>query len=59
MTPVVISIPEVRAAQSDARLTLKTQDHTLIRQAMEGAGLTRWEAQSQATPRSIHLSLFP
>lgn len=41
----MISIQEVREAQSDARLTLKTQDQTLIRQAMEGAGLTRWEAE--------------
>ena len=30
--------------QCDVRLTLKTQDQTLMRQAMDGAGLTRWEA---------------
>jgi hypothetical protein len=41
----MISLHENRGAQCDARLTLKTQDQTLIRQAMEGAGLTRWEAQ--------------
>ncbi len=41
----MISLSENRGAQCDARLTLKTQDQTLIRQAMEGAGLTRWEAQ--------------
>jgi hypothetical protein len=52
----MISIPEVRAAQSDARLTLKTQDQTLIRQAMEGAGLTRWEAQ--VLPRVVEEIYF-
>jgi biotin operon repressor len=41
----VISLNESRGAQCDVRLTLKTQDQTLIRQAMDGAGLTRWEAQ--------------
>ena len=41
----MISIQEVREAQNDARLTLKTQDQTLIRQAMEGAGLTRCETE--------------
>ncbi len=41
----MISLSENRSAQCDARLTLKTQDQALIRQAMEGAGLTRWEAQ--------------
>ncbi len=41
----MISLHENRDAQCDARLTLKTQDQTLIRQAMEGAGLTAWEAQ--------------
>jgi biotin operon repressor len=41
----VISLHENRGAQRDARLTLKTQDQALIRQAMEGAGMTRWEAQ--------------
>ncbi len=40
----MISLNESRGAQCDARLSLKTQEQTLIRQAMEGAGLTRWEA---------------
>jgi biotin operon repressor len=40
----MISLNESRDAQCDARLALKTQDQTLMRQAMEGAGLTRWEA---------------
>lgn len=40
----MISLNESRGAQCDARLSLKTQDQTLIRQAMDGAGLTRWEA---------------
>ncbi|MBA3939403.1 MAG: DUF1670 domain-containing protein [Planctomycetes bacterium] len=40
----MISLNESRGAQCDVRLSLKTQDQTLIRQAMEGAGLTRWEA---------------
>jgi len=40
----MISLNESRGAQCDVRLTLKTQDQTLMRQAMEGAGLTRWEA---------------
>jgi hypothetical protein len=38
-------INEVREAQCDARLSIKTQDQTLIRRAMEGAGLTSWEAR--------------
>ena len=38
-------VHEVREAQCDARLTMKTQDQTLIRRAMEGAGLTSWEAR--------------
>ncbi len=41
----MISLNENRSAQCDARLTLKTQDQALIRQAMDGAGMTRWEAQ--------------
>jgi hypothetical protein len=41
----MISLHKSRGAQCDARLTMKTQDQTLNRQAMEGAGLTRWEAQ--------------
>jgi hypothetical protein len=40
----MISLNESRGAQCDARLSLKTQDQTLIRQAMDGAGLSRWEA---------------
>jgi hypothetical protein len=40
----MISLNESRSAQCDARLCLKTQDQTLIRQAIDGAGLTRWEA---------------
>ena len=41
----MISLTESRNAPCDVRLTLKTQDQTLMRQAMAGAGLTRWEAQ--------------
>lgn len=41
----MISLNESRGAQCDVRLSLKTQDQTLIRQAMDGAGLTRWEAE--------------
>lgn len=41
----MIMLSENREAQRDLRLTLKTQDQTLMRQAMEGAGLTRWEAE--------------
>jgi hypothetical protein len=40
----MISLNESRGAQCDVRLSLKTQDQTLIREAMSGAGLTRWEA---------------
>jgi hypothetical protein len=47
----MISLNETRDAQCDARLSLKTQDQTLMRQAMEGAGLTRWEAM--ALPRIV------
>ena len=41
----MMSLNESRDAQCDVRLSLKTQDQTLIRQAMDGAGLTRWEAE--------------
>jgi hypothetical protein len=41
----MISLNETRESQCDARLCLKTQDQTLMRMAMEGAGLTHWEAQ--------------
>jgi hypothetical protein len=41
----MIMLSENREAQRDLRLNLKTQDQTLMRQAMEGAGLTRWEAE--------------
>lgn len=41
----MITLHENRDAQRDARLTLKTQDQALIRQAMDGAGMTHWEAQ--------------
>jgi biotin operon repressor len=41
----MISLSESRGAQCDDRLCLKTQEQTLIRQAMDGAGLTRWEAE--------------
>jgi len=34
-----------RAEQSDQRLLLKTQDQTLIRKAIDGAGLSPWEAR--------------
>jgi len=40
----MMSLNESRGAQCDDRLCLKTQEQTLIRQAMEGAGLSRWEA---------------
>ena len=40
----MISLNDSCGAQCDVRLTLKTQDQTLMRQAMDGAGLTRWEA---------------
>lgn len=35
-----------RNRQSDERLRLKTQHDTLMREAMAGAGLSRWEAQA-------------
>ena len=37
-------LPEAREAQRDLRLTLKTHDQTLMREAMSGVDLTRWEA---------------
>lgn len=40
----MIMLSEAREAQRDLRLSLKTQDQSLMREAMEGAGLTRWEA---------------
>ena len=52
----MLSLNEARGEQCDARLTLKTQDQTLIRQAMEGAGLTRWEAQE--LPRVVEEIYF-
>jgi len=48
----MISVNECRSAQSDARLSFKTQDHALMRRSMEGAGLTRWEAQ--VLPTVVH-----
>jgi len=36
----MISLNETRESQCDARLCLKTQDQTLMRMAIEGAGLT-------------------
>lgn len=38
------TVQEIREEQCDARLCLKTQDQTLMRQAISGAGLTPWEA---------------
>lgn len=52
----MIMMSEDRAAQSDERLLLKTQDQTLIRMAMDGAGLTRWEAQ--VLPRVVEEVYF-
>jgi hypothetical protein len=52
----MISLNETRSAQCDDRLCLKTQEQTLIRQAMEGAGLTRWEAA--ALPRVVEEIYF-
>ena len=40
----MISLNESRSAQCDARLSLKIQNQTWIRQAMDGAGMTLWEA---------------
>ena len=52
----MISLNESRDAQCDVRLSLKTQDQTLIRQAMDGAGLTRWEAA--VLPRVVEEILY-
>ena len=52
----MIMLSENREAQRDLRLTLKTQDQTLMRQAMEGAGLTRWEAE--VLPRVVEEIYF-
>jgi hypothetical protein len=52
----MIMLSENREAQRDLRLTLKTQDQTLMRQAMEGAGLTRWEAE--VLPRVVEEMYF-
>ncbi len=41
----MLMLSEARDGQRDVRLCLKTQNQTLIRQAMEGAGLSQWEAQ--------------
>jgi hypothetical protein len=41
----MISLHETRGAQCDVRLALKTQNQTLMREAMTGAGLTLWEAR--------------
>lgn len=49
-------VHNVREAQCDARLTMKTQDQTLIRRAMEGAGLTSWEAR--VLPEVVHEVYF-
>ena len=37
---------EDRKRHSEDRLRMKTQNDTLMRAAMDGAGLTRWEAQA-------------
>lgn len=42
----MIMMTEDRNRQSDERLRLKTQNETLMREAMAGAGLTRWEARA-------------
>lgn len=52
----MIMLSDNREAQRDLRLTLKTQDQTLMRQAMEGAGLTRWEAE--VLPRVVEEIYF-
>lgn len=45
-------LTEDRNRQIDERLRHKTQDDTLMREAMAGAGLTRWEAL--ALPDLVH-----
>ncbi|HET8580595.1 MAG TPA: DUF1670 domain-containing protein [Nitrospiraceae bacterium] len=53
----MIIIHEAREAQCDARLALKTQDQALIRRAIEGAGLTPWEARVlPEVVREVYLS---
>jgi Protein of unknown function (DUF1670) len=53
----MIIIQEAREAQCDARLALKTQDQALIRRAIDGAGLTPWEASVlPQVVREIYLS---
>ena len=39
-------LTEDRNRHSDDRLRMKTQNDTLMREAMAGAGLTLWEAQA-------------
>lgn len=41
----MIMMTEERNRQSDERLRMKTQHETLMREAMAGAGMTRWEAR--------------
>jgi len=52
----MISLNESRGAQCDVRLTLKTQNQTLVRQAILGAGLTPWEAE--VLPRVVEEIYF-
>lgn len=42
----MIMLTADRNRKSDERLRLKTQNDTLMREAMAGAGLSRWEAQA-------------
>lgn len=42
----MLMLTEDRNRQSDDRLRMKTQNDTLMRAAMDGAGLTRWEARA-------------
>lgn len=51
------TVQEIREEQCDARLCLKTQDQTLMRQAISGAGLTPWEARVlPAVVREVYFS---
>ena len=50
-------LTEDRNRQSDDRLRMKTQDDTLMRAAMDGAGLTPWEAR--ALPELVDEMYFP
>ncbi|MFM2090602.1 MAG: hypothetical protein RLZZ127_1091 [Planctomycetota bacterium] len=52
----MIVLSEAREEQCSLRLTLKTQDQTLIREAMTGAGLTKWEAS--VLPRVVEEIYF-